>query len=617
MTLSQYLLAWVDARGILNPLHRFQPAPNARWGLVRVAVYVAVQTCVAAMAGLVISLLLYRGRLQWWPIWWLGLFAFCQGWVVYGLTALCWNQRAAKLRADPQLRTGLPPSRFRPARWALWLVYFALLNLVTPLAMWITIENVRGEYIWSQFRREWEAKGEKFQVADVVPAPVPDDQNFALTPLLRPIFDFIQTTNGAEWRDTNGLARLSAVQISKGHARGESTRASGLAGLDQTNLTDLAGVAAFYRGNTNYPQPAVEGAPAADVLTALSAFDSELAELRDAAARRPLSRFPIHYDTEPPFETLLPHLSHIKSLTQVFALRAVAELDLHRPDEAMADLLVGFRLSDSVRNEPFLIDYLVRVATLNIDLQVVREGLARHAWTTGQLAQLQSLLGSMDLLAEYEQSMRGERCCNIGGLDYLARRGFRDWRYLTGDDFGSGSVGPALSWTTLYHGWLRQNQALIGRMYQDYLLNSVDPVQHRVYPARSDPLDAGLERLVATPYTVLVRMLMPAFGSASRKAARAQTFVDATLVACVIERYRLVHNQLPGNLQALVPKYLDRVPLDVLDGQPLRYRETGQGGYLLYSIGWNGVDDGGTVAYKKGAAKTLDISQGDWVWWGK
>jgi hypothetical protein len=46
-------------------------------------------------------------------------------------------------------------------------------------------------------------------------------------------------------------------------------------------------------------------------------------------------------------------------------------------------------------------------------------------------------------------------------------------------------------------------------------------------------------------------------------------------------------------LAELAPSYLETVPVDPFDGQPLRYRTQGAG-YVLYSIGPDLKDDGGT-----------------------
>ena len=41
-----------------------------------------------------------------------------------------------------------------------------------------------------------------------------------------------------------------------------------------------------------------------------------------------------------------------------------------------------------------------------------------------------------------------------------------------------------------------------------------------------------------------------------------------------------------------MPKYLDKIPLDMFSGKPLLYRPT-EKGYLLYSVGVNGRDEEG------------------------
>jgi peptidoglycan/LPS O-acetylase OafA/YrhL len=45
-------------------------------------------------------------------------------------------------------------------------------------------EDIRGRLAWGQFKARWEAKGEKFDLAAFIPSPVPDDQNFAVTPVV-------------------------------------------------------------------------------------------------------------------------------------------------------------------------------------------------------------------------------------------------------------------------------------------------------------------------------------------------------------------------------------------------------------------------------------------------
>jgi hypothetical protein len=63
-------------------------------------------------------------------------------------------------------------------------------------------------------------------------------------------------------------------------------------------------------------------------------------------------------------------------------------------------------------------------------------------------------------------------------------------------------------------------------------------------------------------------------------------------VAIALAAYRAEHGAYPTQLAQLRPKYLAAVPEDPFSNGPLRYKRT-EAGYVLYSVGFNGNDDGG------------------------
>lgn len=491
---------------------------------------------------------------------------------------------------------------------------FGVACLVTLIALAYAVENWRGKHAWDQHRREWEVKGEKFVIAELAPPPVPDEQNFALTPLLEPALKFSRGTNGVVWADTNALARLQQTRAELSSGRSTNDHLV-LGSLEKGTFADLAACREFYRGNTNYPQPATAGTPAEDIIIALGKFDPELTELRAATVSRPLAHYPIEYEFEPCWAILLPHLAQLKGLTQLTHLRATAALEAGRPEDALADLKVGFRISDSIRDEPILISHLVRVACLAINLQTVREGLQRHAWNESQLAELQTYLASVDLLAEYKLAMRGERAFNTTGLDSLRRQRFQlnAMDYLGSEDGGSASTPNPWGMPT---GWFYQNMLTISRMHQDFILAAVDEKARRVFPEPCEALDSKLESLRLGPYSIFAKMLMPALSKAVRKSARMQFYVDAASIACALERHRIANGTFPETLTTLAPRFFEKIPLDVMDGKALRYRRNSDGGYIVYSVGWNQTDDGGELAWTNDKERRVDVARGDWVWFG-
>jgi hypothetical protein len=60
--------------------------------------------------------------------------------------------------------------------------------------------------------------------------------------------------------------------------------------------------------------------------------------------------------------------------------------------------------------------------------------------------------------------------------------------------------------------------------------------------------------------------------------------------------------------------FAEKLPHDIIGGQPLHYRPTADGKFLLYSVGWNEADDGGKESPHNQYGGITDYTQGDWVW---
>ena len=64
-----------------------------------------------------------------------------------------------------------------------------------------------------------------------------------------------------------------------------------------------------------------------------------------------------------------------------------------------------------------------------------------------------------------------------------------------------------------------------------------------------------------------------------------------TRLALALRLYEQEHGELPERLDALVPVWIEAVPVDPYDGQSFRYHRVRR---LVYSIGPNRRDDGGS-----------------------
>lgn len=535
----------------------------------------------------------------------------------------------------------IPPVRRLLTRLLAWR-FLALACVVTLVALFYALEDWRGRRAWQAFKQEREAKGERFNLAEFTPPPVPADQNFFETPLWSDLH-FAPTRGKVIGREPNQSERV-VFDIYGPHD--DSAPKPGNWSVGQR--VDLAAWQAYYRGSnsvapmnetaqaafrkryglerglaplgsappTNYFPIAKEPqTPAADVLLALSKFEGNR-QLLMAAAARPYARFWVNYEAG--FGMLLPHLARMKACGQYLSFHANAALKAGDPATALEDLKLVFRLMETIRGEPSLISQLVRMAMLQIAVQPVWEGLADRQWTEANLSVMEAGLGKLDFLADYQSAMRGERACGLWAVDYIRKVGAYGLEEL-GVSQGGGP-GPS-GWDKnlaravfrlIPSGWFDQNKLSLCRNHETYVLPSVDPERHIVRPAVAHQSQAAFERLRRRPYDMLSQVLLPAIGRCAEKFARAQTTVDSARLACALERYRQANGQFPETLESLAPKFIETVPHDVINGQPLKYRRTDNGQFVLYSVGWNQTDDGGKVGLTKSG--NLDVSKGDWVW---
>src|SRR5262249_53991512 len=125
-----------------------------------------------------------------------------------------------------------------------------------------------------------------------------------------------------------------------------------------------------------------------------------------------------------------------------------------------------------------------------------------------------------------------------------------------------------------------------------------------------------LRQGIYRPYSIFAGLVLPAFARGVATSAQMQFVVDATRLACALERSRMANGKRAGTLEALAPRFITAVPNDLVGGQPLHYRPTTNDAYVVYSIGWNESDDGGQLAWKPENQHSVDIMNGDWVWNG-
>jgi hypothetical protein len=497
----------------------------------------------------------------------------------------------------------------------------ALAWIVSLIALYYGVADWRGRRAWNEYRQNYEAHVAPLEFQAYIPKPIPDSENFAATSFAESWIKQDKDTNFLFYHDTWHQADVMIANPPKlppGRHFEQKFE----------DLVAWRDAFAAVRSHAKKPEDGfrsdkldlasrAQAAPA--VLEGLKDDEAALEELR-AASVRPDARYPVVYDRENPCATFLPHLAKMKGACRRLEVKACAELALGQNENALDDVRLMLYLADTVKAEPFLISYLVRIACVQVAVQPIWEGLAEHRWTDAQLQQLQARLEPYNFLADMQWQLRAERVEGVLLVDLLRKKGLSALADVGEDSSGSrdwdkavlyllGRIAPA--------GWYDQEKLHYCQLFDGEFRGSMDEASKRVFPGtvatnamEVAPLAIGPQNWrVIIQHEMVAAVMLPYLPRLPVKAARAQTTTDQAAIACALERYRLANGQFPENLQALVPRFAARMPNDVITGEPFKYRRADDGRFVLYSVGWNEKDDGGVPG------KTMfDDTEGDWVW---
>jgi hypothetical protein len=483
---------------------------------------------------------------------------------------------------------------------------FSIIALITLIALFYAVENFRGAGQWENYRKEAEARGLKLDFAAHIPPPIPDEENGANTPWITSWFPkSVPYDKDKFWPPLRTDADMR-IKSRKPDGRRHLTDFVAYKQAFELVATD-PDKKSKEKISTHERDAAERTAAAAAVLEALKIYEPTLNELRAASAKTRV-RYPVEYKTDEPFSILLPHLAKIKSVIQLLSLRANAELALGKSEEALKDVQLMLWFTESMRDEPFLINHLVRIACLQITAHTIWEGLAQHQWNDGQLRTLETQLATIDFLGSIQRAMNAERAGGVATIEWVRKNG--RFSFLMDSEGGASSAGgPDLLIRVLPRGWIRMEEVNYCRVLDENLAGVVDLDRRVVDPQRLAANNAQLKEVFRMGPHQLFRhrmfasMLLPAMQDMSRKFAVAQNMADEAAVACALERYRLANGKLPESLDALAPKFITKVPHDVLSGAPLKYERVSDTEFVLSSVGW--------PESEKAGQKSKRI---EWIW---
>jgi hypothetical protein len=338
----------------------------------------------------------------------------------------------------------------------------------------------------------------------------------------------------------------------------------------------------------------------------------------------------------------LQHLAPMKRAAQ--KLVAATQLELHdgNPGAAETNILTMLAFVQRDYRDNVLIGHLVRIAIAAMAVPSTWEFLQATNLADVQLAALQSGWQQSDYLKDAENVFTLERTWVSTEIQKY-RASHENFKELSGfyratsagisggpSGWGSITEGPryAVAEAMWRSSWsysqelenLQRNQIIVET------LRAMQTNRSQFYKADCDAMSARIPALGGTNLSrgVFRAMGIPdfqdEFGSTSlaaalRKTLAAETTRRLVVTALALKRFQLQHGQWPATLAELCPALLPSVPIDPYDGKPLKYHPNDDGTYLLYSVGEDGIDDGGDAGPSSAGATGWNwLRARDLVW---
>lgn len=334
--------------------------------------------------------------------------------------------------------------------------------------------------------------------------------------------------------------------------------------------------------NDNEPYPPEQIAAAAEFVEQ----NQEMFALLHEAGKVEDCNYPMDYSAV--FILKNDILSDIKPAAQSLSIAGLYYSYTNQPQKAYDAAMDNLCLGQSLSNNPSLVGHLIKMALLALDVSNIQEIVNRTSLDETQLLQLQETLQRISESTTLGPALHGEICFYLE-YNYIVR------------NRPSGSLSVDERARQYAEALLPKNTTMVLDAYQQMIEIDKLPIQEQLPRVR----EIVKKATDASIFIFMPKIMLSSMDKLYPIHLRVRANIDCAIMALAIERYRLKEGKLPETVEMLVPGYLPQVYVDPFDGKPLRYKQT-EPGYMIYTIGEDGVDDGGRERDQKNRDKTYD-----------
>lgn len=302
---------------------------------------------------------------------------------------------------------------------------------------------------------------------------------------------------------------------------------------------------------------------------------------------------------------LLPTVQSVRDATRCLAARANLRIGEGALEMAWEDCQAMYALSDRLESTT-LVEELVSIATEGVANRITQNLLQDHQLSPELARRVLDHFADWPRRSGVRQAIdTGERQMFITQVFAIANiRGEYEPEDLGGEFKLSPAAASRVDWN------------IVLRMANDWYSRLVEAAGEKTWTDRNAAIkewSADLNEMAEdlnpmmmlmssvasrsgrgrTIGKILVLLMLPAIEVVFDAEDRANAERQLITIAAALAVYRTEQGEYPESLDALTPELLPERPTDLFHQAPFAYRKTVRG-YLLYSAGPNGKDDGGS-----------------------
>ena len=444
-------------------------------------------------------------------------------------------------------------------------VLLGLCVIAAVVSLLFTGHQARARRILTSYRAELLARGEQLTVA-------------------RLSLVSISNSSSSFERFTNALARIKRSRFFDPGAL-EPMRFIGPARAVVTHTQENPWVGQLASSGPGWPV----------IYQELEAQEEALHDLRGA-----LVSVPQRGASVSSIDSSIPGLVEVRKATQWLMAATLGDLRKGKINAALDNLEALVRMAQVYSGEPKLLEQMIRVAISGLASAATWEFIQSPTLNEAQLLRLQNVWSQVDLLTGVELGLLGERAFALELWEEArTNRTFRSLSLVN----PTGRAGILDEYFTAY---VKGPLYRLSSINQDelFFLRTMQEALNALRAVKAGrpwvEVQSSLENWLSQPPVLgeefrhwLTSATRPNLLRACRTAVQRDTERRMTIVSIALKRYELKYGRLPEKLNSLVPEIIASLPLDPMSGNAFGYRIDGQRAFVLYSVGSDGIDNGG------------------------